>query len=319
MLLRSVERRYIIVFLSVCIGLLVGVQIRSLAFTTPENFTVLKADGDFLDIEPECVDTPEFLGGVKSKMCILPGETFSENGLKSSGVFDGDMVNRVLKALMVYKDATLIDCGANIGMVTTVVAAMGRKVISVDPMKEHLSYIRKSLGLLGNQDNVMLLNNAVSNEPGKLYPHTPDIHNKAAIKMYTEQEIKNMNVQPTGPAVKVITMMDILALVKTPTVILKVDVESFECRAVTRDVAMGKSGHFIPVIMMEWTLLQEQPEYSSCVGWLFEAGYTPYNIEQFAKLSKEEVLKFTSWYGGGPFTHDLIWIHSKANPDVLNL
>ena len=46
-------------------------------------------------------------------------------------------------------------------MVTTVVAAMGRKVISVDPMKEHLSYIRKSLGLLGNQDNVMLLNNAV--------------------------------------------------------------------------------------------------------------------------------------------------------------
>ena len=46
-------------------------------------------------------------------------------------------------------------------MVTTVVAAMGRKVISVDPMKEHLSYIRKSLGLLGNQDNVMLLNNVL--------------------------------------------------------------------------------------------------------------------------------------------------------------
>ena len=69
---------------------------------------MLKAEGDFLDIEPECVDTPEFLGGVKSKMCILPGETFSENGLKSSGVFDGDMVNRVLKALTVYKDATLI-------------------------------------------------------------------------------------------------------------------------------------------------------------------------------------------------------------------
>ena len=77
-------------------------------FTTPDNFTVLKAEGDFLDIEPECVDTPEFLGGVKSKMCILPGERFSENGLKSSGVFDGDMVNRVLKALTVYKDATFI-------------------------------------------------------------------------------------------------------------------------------------------------------------------------------------------------------------------
>jgi len=316
--------RFMIIFLSLCLGLLVGVQLQSSMFTTPDNFTVLKAEGDFLDIEPECVDTPEFLGGVKSKMCILPGERFSENGLKSSGVFDGDMVNRVLKALTVYKDATFIDCGANIGMVTTVVAAMGRKVISVDPMKEHLSYIRKSLGLLGNQDNVMLLNNAVSNTPGKLYPYTPDIHNKAAIKMYTEEEIKEMKVEPTGPAVKVLTLMDILALVKAPTVILKVDVESFECRAVTRDVAMGNSGHFIPVIMMEWTLLQEHSEYSSCIGWLFEGGYTPYNIEQFTKLSKDEALRLQPWYNapwdnGTPFTHDLIWIHNKADPEQLKV
>jgi len=280
---------------------------------------MLKQQGDFHDIEPECVDTPEFLGGIKSKMCILPGETFSENGLRLSGAFDSNMVNRVLKALMVYKDAILIDCGANIGMVTTVVAAMGRKVISVDPMKEHLSYIWKALNLLSNQDNVILLNNAVSNATGKLYPYTPDIHNKAAIKMYTEEEIQNINVQPTGPAVKVITLMDILTLVKSPTVILKVDVESFECRVVTRDVAMGYSGHFIPVIMMEWTLLQEDSEYSSCIGWLFEAGYTPFNIEQFDQLTKEEVLKLTAYYGEGPFAHDLLWIHSKANPMELNI
>ena len=54
-----------------------------------------------------------------------------------------------------------LDCGANIGMVTTVIAAMGRKVVSVDPLKEHLSYLRKALELLGNEDNVRLLHNAV--------------------------------------------------------------------------------------------------------------------------------------------------------------
>ena len=44
---------------------------------------------------------------------------------------------------------------------STVVANMGRKVVSVDPMVQHLSYLRKSLELLHNEKNVRLLNNAV--------------------------------------------------------------------------------------------------------------------------------------------------------------
>ena len=96
-------------------------------------------------------------------------------------------------------------------MMSTVVAAMGRKVVSVDPMVQHLSYLRRSLELLGNQNNARLLNNAVrygmmgymslsyfpinisSNETGMLYPYTGIPSNQAAIKMYTEEEIKKKN------------------------------------------------------------------------------------------------------------------------------
>ena len=99
------------------------------------------------------------------------------------------------------------DCGANIGMMSTVVAAMGRKVVSVDPLIQHLSYLRRSLELVGNQNNARLLNNAVrygmslnyfpinisSNETGMLYPYTRIPSNQAAIKMYTEEEIKKKN------------------------------------------------------------------------------------------------------------------------------
>ena len=60
-----------------------------------------------------------------------------------------------------YNNIVTLDCGANIGMVTTVVAAMGRNVVAVDPMKEHLSYLHKALQLLGNEGNVRLLHNAV--------------------------------------------------------------------------------------------------------------------------------------------------------------
>jgi len=282
------------------------------------GITELKNKDDFLDINPECVETPEFYGGVKSKVCILPGETYSEGHLRSKGVFDGDTVNTIVRAMTVYPDATLLDCGANIGMVTTVVAAMGRQVVSVDPMKEHLSYLHRALELLGNEGNVRLLNNAVSNESGLLYPYTKNPNNWAAIKMYTEEEIKKNNFIPTGPPVKVVTVMDILATITTPTVILKVDVESFECRAVSREVAQQKKV-LIPFIIMEWTMLQVMPEYTACVDWLLGSGYKPHHWQSFKEYTREQVLELKPWWQGAPQVHDLVWLHNSADPNkILN-
>ena len=55
-----------------------------------------------------------FLLGVKSKMCIMPGETFSETNLKEHGVFEGGTVNTIVKAMTVYPDATFL--GENINV-----------------------------------------------------------------------------------------------------------------------------------------------------------------------------------------------------------
>jgi len=277
----------------------------------------LKNKKDFQDVDPECVDTPVFYGGVKAKVCILPGETFIESHLKSDGAFEIETVNAIVKAMTVYKNATFLDCGSNIGMMSTVVAGMGRSVVSVDPLVQHLSYLRRSLELLGNQDNARLLNNAVSNETGKLYPYTKKSYNQAAIKMYTEEEIKKNNFTPTGPAVNVVTVMDILATIDAPTVVMKVDVESFECRAVTSDVAHGKSGHFIPFIIMEWTMLQVMPEYQDCIAWLYDGGYQPHHWVSFKQLTKEELLQVTPFWKKGNKVHDVIWLHNKANPKEL--
>jgi len=316
---RIITRRYQIVLIGVFVGFVIGLGVYleiSLLFT-PSSLTVLQHEDDFFKVNPECVDTPKFTGGVQSKICILPEEAFISASLKQDGAFEHDMVNSIVKAMTVFSDATLIDCGSNIGMVTTVVAAMGRKVVAIDPMKEHLSHLRKSLTLLGNENNVVLLNNAVSNQSSLLYPYTEDASNKAAIKMYTEEEIKQNNLTPNGPPVKVVTLMEVLATIDTPTVILKVDVESFECRAVSSEVAHGKSGHKIPFIIIEWTMLQVMPEYTSCVEWLFDGGYLPYRFDMTAPLTRVEVLALQPWWAGEPFAHDLIWLHKSADPEVL--
>ena len=46
--------------------------------------------------------------GIKSKVCILPGERFAETHLKSDGVIDKVTVNAIIKAMTVYKNATFL-------------------------------------------------------------------------------------------------------------------------------------------------------------------------------------------------------------------
>ena len=134
----------------------------------------------------------------------------------------------------------------------------------------------------------------------------------------------------------VVTVMEILSTIQTKTVILKVDVEAFECRvcsvlcglgytlmiliqAVSREVAGGQSGHLIPFIIMEWTLLQVMPEYAACVDWLLDGGYTPHHhASPYDEYTREEVLAFKPWYAGAPGVHDLIWLHRTADPALLN-
>jgi hypothetical protein len=128
--------------------------------------------------------------------------------------------------------------------------------------------------------------------------------------------------------------MNILSTIQTKTVILKVDVESFECRvcsvisgltykcmiitqAVSREVAGGQSGHQIPFIIMEWTMLQVMPEYAACVDWLLDGGYTPHHWLSYAEYTREQVLAFNPWWQGPPKVHDIIWLHSTADPGLL--
>jgi len=286
--------------------------------------TELKYAGDFMQIQPEeCVETPEFYGGVKSTVCVMPGEDYIQKNLKKKGAFEPEVTNAVVKAMAVYSGATFVDCGSNIGMMSTVVAAMGRSVVSLDPMVMHLTYLRRSLELAGNQNHVRLLNNAVSDTHGILYPGLAASSgtNTAAIRLYSEQALKQANLKAQGPPVKVVTVMDILATIETSTVILKVDVESMECKAVTTEVAHGESGHYIPFIVIEWTMLPEAPHYAECVGWLFDGGYKPYHMVNYTEFTKKEVLGIRKnnhkHYEMGNEYHDIIWLHNTTDPMEL--
>ena len=88
-------------------------------------------------------------------------------------------------------------------------------------------------------------------------------------------------------------------------------------QAVSTDVAHGKSGHFIPFIIMEWIGVQSMPEYADCVEWLYDGGYKPYHWVTFKEFTKKELLTLNPFWKKENKVHDVIWLHSKADPKQL--
>ena len=87
----------------------------------------------------------------------------------------------------------------------------------------------------------------------------------------------------------------------------------------TTDVAHGASGHFIPFIMMEWTMVPGMPEYADCVDWLLDGGYKPHHWQSWKEYTKDQVLALTPRWNPTNKVHDLIWLHYKADRAQLKI
>ena len=88
-------------------------------------------------------------------------DKFVSGAILSSGAWEKNIVNLVLRAMELYKTAVFLDIGANIGIYTVLVAAAKRQVVAVDAMLENLAYITHSLNISGTSNYVRLLGNPV--------------------------------------------------------------------------------------------------------------------------------------------------------------
>jgi len=308
------------VFLCITLTLLAGngggekIQLISwLPSIASSRLTELVSKEDFVSIpQPECVSLSAF---PPNKMCIKPIHTdVHVSGLiKSQGGWETDIVRNVVRVLNKYLDAVLLDIGCNIGMYTVVAAGMQRQVIAVDADPRNLAYLRTSLDLNNSTNNVRILYNAVSNEKVTLYPMIPDPSNEGAVHMYTEQRLQAENLKATLPPVDSITMAEILATIKAEQVILKIDIEGYECKALPEEIIMGSSGKRIPFIFLEWgqlapagRLFETCPEYNQWKAIFHTAGYIPHSPGSLEPVQDENLVD-KAW--------DLLWVHKDVQND----
>jgi len=278
-------------------------------FTSKINFLM-----EYPEIDPEkCIKTAILNEGIQTMICIKPrSRSIESKRLESIGTWEGDIVNSVINAMVAHPSAVFLDVGANIGMFTLVIAAMKRKVISVDADPQNLAYIRQSLEIAKNRDYVELIYNAISDKYETLYPYTHNKKNEMATTMFTKEQIDEMNVVTEIPPLMSIRLEDIVNYIDSDIIILKIDIEGYECKALQQNIVLNKLGKFIPYIFMEWKFLPNHPKtcpnFEKWVQHFYDGGYLLFNPEKMVRVDDNERDKMI----------DVVWVHSSVIIDMEN-
>jgi hypothetical protein len=174
-----------------------------------------------------------------------------------------------------------------------------------------------------------------SNVDTSLFPVRDDPGNPGNTIIYTKKELLAAGLTESGPTsssqvdrnqvlvtvlpqLDSVTLAEILSTIPASTVIMKLDIEGYECRALQPDILLGRTGKSIPLIFLEWMWLPgrltDDREGVPCPGYrdllhLFHAGgYTPF---------------YPGTGPGGPgvldpvpsakldFALDLVWVHTN--------
>ena len=70
-------------------------------------------------------------------------------------------------------------------------------------------------------------------------------------------------------------MKDILETIESKEIILKMDIEGYECRALQPEILLNKVGKFIPFMIIEWMHVKRNPAFSNWVKNFYDGGYVP--------------------------------------------
>ena len=111
------------------------------------------------------------------------------------------------------------------------------------------------------------------------------------------------------PPVRSVTMRDILDSVESKNIILKIDVEGFECKALQPEILQNKVGKFIPYIFMEWGQLPNNNKtcshFSDWVQNFYEGGYVAVNPGESIEVVRGQPYRLT-------FSSQKLWRSSKT-------
>ncbi|XP_025100148.1 uncharacterized protein LOC112567653 isoform X1 [Pomacea canaliculata] len=204
--------------------------------------------------------------GTLAKICTYdPNVDYIAIRIKESQAFEDNLVTDIMLALRSaekkllstaqpsskddQQNVTLVDLGSNIGVFTLTEAMAGYEVLAVDAMRETLQLMVTSLHLAGVTSRVTVLHNAVSDVRGVIHMKV----NRQNMGASMVNQEKNTGQNDRGDDnVTAVFLSDLIPYVRSRHVVVKMDIEGFEERA------LWSAGEFFEKIdvysvLMEWS------------------------------------------------------------------
>jgi len=106
------------------------------------------------------------LGNLSFPMCIYDpqNDKYVSKLIVSGKYFEQDLVQKILNFFLIHPDLSFVDLGANLGTYSLPIAHSGIHVVSVEPNKDTVRRLAKSVHLGRIENNVDIFPYALSNE-----------------------------------------------------------------------------------------------------------------------------------------------------------
>ncbi|XP_061198227.1 uncharacterized protein LOC133206293 [Saccostrea echinata] len=227
------------------------------------------------------------------------------SSLKERGSFESEKSSIIFKMMKEDPLLQLIDIGANIGVYTLSVAKAGRKVLAVEALDRNIQHICAS-AMKGNlHKNIILVHNAISNEHAIVNLGVERNNMGGTFVDVDADYIKKLKLgraKGIYGKVNTITMDDLLDLPEIKyfqNVILKMDIEGFEAKALEKSSKFFSNINVVAFIM-EWEFHRGQKTANKIIEYMTSRKFKPHSVN--LSVIPLDVAKNASW------GFDVLWL-----------
>ncbi|XP_060081162.1 uncharacterized protein LOC132560509 [Ylistrum balloti] len=202
--------------------------------------------------------------------------------IRDFGTWEPDLVNMTVEIMEANPAMKFLDLGCNLGVFTISVAKLGRKVVSVDILSRALDNLQHSLNLGNLTENVTLILNAVSNTREKVKVNVVSDNIGGSHVRQHDETVQQEEV------VHSITMDDLLEVINSGEVFIKMDIEGHEQKALEKSKEFFNKVN-VKFLLMEWMLHKGKPSGDKIIKFLVRNGLLPYldyNLREVLPLGR---------------------------------
>jgi len=241
------------------------------------------------------------LGNLSFPMCIYDpqNDKYISKLVVAGKYFESDLVQKILNFFRMHPDVTFVDLGANLGTYSLPIAHSGIRVVSVEPNKDTVRRLAKSVHLGRIENNVDILHCALSNEESTTFLKFDAVNRGNTFMAHDGSCSGCLSAEVT-------VLNKLIPFIKHKKVFIKIDTQEAEIKIFQRQSA-AKFFDEIDVVMiqMEWHF------YPSRYGWtedgrrrvdrflefFYQRGYDVYDPRTEKKLGR-------NWYR---WTNDVLF------------